>query len=166
MTIAPSDLLADRGARELAELATPDGRPTLDAELLGAVVRGEALDGEWGAEERATAYLALDTLQQACDAANARIDRLTAGRLLDAHEAALLRAYRLDLARYRLYDDAALADEHPVIRRFREADAFLVRVADGRETLGQDPVGSSGSPAVPANAPVRVFTRETLDDFY
>jgi len=163
--ITPIDLLADRGARELAQLATPEGWPTLDPDLLAAVIRGEDISGEWDADDHAPAYLALATLQQACDAANARVDRLAAGRALSTEETSLLRAYRLDLARYRLYDDTALADEHPVIRRYREADAFLARVAAGRETLGQSPSGTAGAPATSVDAPARLFTRDTLADY-
>ncbi|MCK7574598.1 MAG: hypothetical protein MZV65_00860, partial [Chromatiales bacterium] len=59
----------------------------------------------------------------------------------------------------------ALADEHPVIRRHREADAFLTRVADGRETLGQSPSGTAGAPATSVDAPARLFTRDTLADY-
>lgn len=163
MTITPIDLLADRGARELAQLATPEGWPTLDPDLLAAVIRGEDISGEWDADDHAPAYLALATLQQACDAANARLGRVTSGRTLSADEHAMLRAYALDIARYRLYDDGELPELHPVLLRYREAVRFLERIAGGLEPLGQTPAGCVGSPM--AETPGRVFTHTTLADF-
>lgn len=157
--ITPADLLTPHGARELAQLATPEGVPLLDPELLAAVVRGEAVS-DWEAEDVAHAQQALATIQAAADTANARINRVAGGRVLSADEQTTLRTYALDIARYRLEDDRALADEHPVRRRYVEATRFLERVASGLEPLGQTLAGTAGAPQ--ADAPARTFTRDTL----
>ncbi|AFL76235.1 phage protein Gp36 family protein [Thiocystis violascens] len=158
--IAPADLLTPHGARELAQLATPEGVPTLDPDLLAAVVRGEEVDGEWDAEDIAQAHLALATLQAAVDTANARINRVALGRVLSADEQGMLHTYALDIARWRLYDDGQLPELHPVLLRYREAVRFLERVADGREPLGQATAGTAG--LAQASAPVRQFDADTL----
>lgn len=158
--ITPADLLTPHGARELSQLATPEGAALLDPDLLAAVVRGADVDGEWDAEDIAQAHVALATIQAAVDTANARINRVAVGRVLSADEQTTLRTYALDIARYRLYDDGQLPELHPVLLRYREAIRFLERVASGLEPLGQALAGTAGSPQ--ADAPVRVFTRDTL----
>ncbi len=138
--ITPADLLTPHGARELSQLATPEGAPLLDPDLLAAVVRGEDVDGEWDAEDIAQAHVALATIQAAIDTANARINRVAVGRVLSADEQGMLRTYALDIARYRLYDDGA-TDE--VRRRYEDAVRLLKSVADGGVSLGEDAAAPS-----------------------
>ncbi len=160
--ITPLDLLTPHGARELAELAWPEGQDAPDAPLLLATLRGEERSA-WSVEDRARADQAVATLQGAVDTGNARVGRVASGRVLSADEETLLRTCAADIARYRLYDDARLSEDHPVRLRYADAQRFLERVADGREPLGQPLAGTAGSPA--AEAPERLFSRETLAEY-
>lgn len=157
--ITPADLLTPHGARELAQLATPEGHAVLDAELLAATLLG-ADRSAWSAEEQALADTAAATIQLAVDVANAMLGRVGAGRVLAPEEETLLAAYARDVARYRLYDDAKLPEDHPVRLRYRDAVRFVERVVSGGEPLGQAVIGSAGSPA--AVSPGRLWTADTL----
>lgn len=157
--VSPLDLLADRGARELSERATPEGRSPLDPALIEAVILGQDLSA-WTPEEQAAAQQALQFIQMACDAANSRVNQVAAGRMLSPAEETLLTYYCIDIARYRLYDDLDLGDEHPVVRRYRDAISFLDKVLEGRI-----PLGMSASGQAQVFAPGRVFTAQSLADY-
>lgn len=161
--LAPADLLLAFSARELAELASPEGAPALDPELLAATIRA-ADRGDWTAAEIALADAALALVQLAVTAANALCGRVAAGRVLSADDDLALLTYAGDIARYRLYDDARLSDEHPVRLRYRDAMRFLERVAAGTEVLGQD-VAGGGAGVAQSSAPARVFSADTLADY-
>lgn len=158
--IAAAQLLRSIGSRELAQLATPAGATLIAPDLLAALIAGDST-AVWSPEQIAAAQSALtDTIQPAVDTANAMIGRISAGRTLSADELTLLDTYACDIARYRLYDDASLGEDHPVRKRFEAAQRFIERVAAGMETLGKDPLGTPGLPS--SLAPERVFTRDTL----
>lgn len=157
--ITPADLLTPHGARELAQLASPEGHAVLEAALLEATLRGTDRSA-WSAEELALADQAAETIGLACAFANALLGRIGAGRTLSDTEQTLLSGYARDVARYQLYDDAKLPEEHPVRLRYRDAVRFVERVASGLESLGQTVLGSAGSPA--SVAPTRTFSADSL----
>ena len=161
--ITPAELLLAHSARELAELATPEGQPSLYPDLIEATVRG-ADRSAWAAEEIALADEALLLIQDAIDTANARCGRAAAGRVLSTNDDTTLRAYASDIARSLLYGDARLSEEHPVRLRYRDAMRFLERVGAGTEVLGQDVAGGGGGSPQYAAAD-RVFTADSLAGF-
>lgn len=71
-----------------------------------------------------------------------------------------LKRIAADIARYRLYDNAATEE---VRKRYEDAIKFLRAVSSGEATLGIDPVRIEDAPQY--SAPVRVFSGDTLKDF-
>lgn len=161
--IAAAQLLRSIGARELAQLATPAGAPLISPELLAALVGGTDTGTATPEQIAAASDAIAATIQPAVDVANASIGRISAGRLLSADEQTLLDAYACDIARYRLYDDASLPEDHPVRKRYEAAMRFIERVASGVEVIGKAPLGTPG--LADSVAPDRVFTRDTLADY-
>lgn len=95
--------------------------------------------------------------------ADAEIDSYLSGRytLPLSPVPARLPALACDIARYRLYATQA-TDE--VRNRYQDAIKFLTLVAKGEVELGTNtPVATGGSPK--SDAPDRVFTRDSLDDY-
>lgn len=95
---------------------------------------------------------------------DAEIDGYLVGRyaLPLATVPANLVLFACDMARYRLYKDAAPEE---VRNRYRDAVRYLEKVAAGQIGLGPDATGASQAPAGGApsySAPVRVFSDDTL----
>ena len=158
--IGPLHLLRAIGARELGQLATPAGAPVIPGLALEALIAG-GCGADATADQLAAAATAIDTtLQPVIAFANAAIGRIGAGRTLSADEQTLLDTYACDIARYRLYDDASLPEDHPVRKRYEAAIRFIERVASGLEALGTAPLGTAGNAR--ATEGERQFTRDTL----
>lgn len=80
-------------------------------------------------------------IEQALADASAVVDGYLAGRYpvpLDPVPAILV-GYVCDLARYNLYPDAQMPDEHPVRQRHKDAIRFLETVGQGKLNLGGAP---------------------------
>lgn len=87
-------------------------------------------------------------LDQAIADASALIDGYLAGRypVPLSPAPAILVGYACDLARYNLFPDANLADDHAVRIRHRDAIRFLELVGQGRLSLGMTPAATAGQP--------------------
>lgn len=77
----------------------------------------------------------------------------------------VLKRVACDIARYHLYDNRATDD---VVRRYKDAIAFLSALAAGKVSIGIDPV--AGTTPAASDVPVvdaapQVFDRGTLGDF-
>lgn len=96
------------------------------------------------------------TLERALAAADATIDAYLAGRyaLPLAHVPGILVGLACDIARYRLWRDAASTE---VRRRFEDAQRYLERVADGRVRLVQDGAGAPDPGGVRFHAASPIF---------
>lgn len=129
--------LIDRfGNEELLQLADRDGDGVIDA----AVVDQAILD----ADAEIDGYLGAGGYTVPLDPVPLVIASLAA-----------------DIARYRLYDDLAT---DTVRTRYEDARRMLEAISAGRVSLGAgDATGSAGSPEF--DAPERVFSRATLEDF-
>ena len=140
--LTPDDLLT-LGARELAQLATPDQYPVVDTDLLTATLQG-ADRSAWTAEEVTAADAALIRIETAISDAEAAIDAAlaSAGYILPLASApGRLATVARDIARYRLYDEA-LAAEHPAHRAYRDATVYLDQLARGQIRLSTDAGGA------------------------
>jgi len=129
--------LIDRfGEEELLQLADRDGDGVIDT----AVVDQAITD----ADAEIDGYLGAGGYTVPLDPAPTVIASLSA-----------------DITRYRLHDDLA----PPAVRtRYEDARRMLEAIAAGRVSLGaNDATGSAGSPEF--EAPGRVFSRSTLEDF-
>lgn len=104
-------------------------------------------------------------IQRAIDDAQGEVDSYLRGRYRLPFVTAIPELTRVasDVARYRLFADRP-TDE--VRRRYEEAIAHLRRLSSGEAQLPLDVADAPVRPGLPAvNAPVRQFTRETLERF-
>lgn len=169
--------LAERpGARELAQVATPDGKPVVADDLMDATLRG--LDrGAWSAEDTADADAALRRIDDAVSEADAVIDGYLAKRgyavpldLSAASTRKLVAGWSRSIARYLLQKDS-ISDEKtsPIARDYRDAQRLLQATAEGKFSLGaEDPQAGGGTGAntdVRFSYPEPVFSRSQLRGF-
>lgn len=174
--ISHAELAERPGARELAQVATPDGKTVIADDLMDATLRG--LDrGAWSAEEVADADAALRRIDDAVSEADAVIDGYLAKRgyavpmdLTAASTRKLIAGWSRAIARYLLQKDG-ISDEKtsPIARDYRDAQRLLQATAEGKFSLGADDPQAGGSTG--ANTDVRfsfpdpVFSRRQLGAF-
>lgn len=118
------------------------------------------LEARFGAEVAQFIAANAASVAQALADADAIIDGYIAGRysLPLASVPAILTQYACDIARYRLYSDAA---SDVVQSRHKDAIAFLTRLSSGQISLGvSEPAPTGGG--VSYSAPGRVFDADTL----
>lgn len=148
MPYATFAMLADApGARELAEVATPEHEQVCDADKLDHLLRG----GDWStgsveqAREWARAEDAQRTIASAQEAADAIIDGYLGkkGYRLPLDPCPpLVGQWARSIVRYLLHKDRrTLDDRDPICRNYRDALKLLQQTADGHFAL-------SGSDAV------------------
>lgn len=168
--------LAERpGARELAQVATPENRPVVAIELMDATLRG--LDrAAWSTEEVADADAALRRIDDAVAEGDALIDGYLAKRgyavpmELSAESARkLIAGWSRAIARYLLQKDS-ISDEKTsaIARDYRDAVRLLDATAKGSFSLGADDPqapGASSATDVRFSYPVPVFGRQQLKAF-
>lgn len=138
MYITPAQLADRPGALEIAQVATPEREPIVDAALMDAVLRGNDLSG-WQPADVAVADLALANVQAAIDDADSVIDGYLAKRypLPLASTPPILATYARALARYNLHKNRqSLEANDPIVRDQRDAMKFLMAVASGALSLG------------------------------
>jgi phage gp36-like protein len=84
-------------------------------------------------------------LEQKLADASALVDGYLAGRypVPLSPVPGILVGYACDIARYNLYPDAELTQEHPVRLRYKDAIQFLTLVGQGRLNLGAAPEPAS-----------------------
>lgn len=163
--VAPTDLLQWPGARELAEIATPESRPIIPAELLTLTIN-DGDRSEYDADQQADADEALDRIQTEIDNTRQLIDGYLGQRYalpLDPVPS-ILRAWAKDIVRYRLHKDLQHDEKSAVYRRYKDAIKLLEQVRDGVLSLGigdPNPVGGD----VKISSGPRQFDRAGLADF-
>lgn len=159
-----NDLLKSPGATELAQVATADDAPVVPAGLMAATLAGTERSA-WTAGQIATA-----------DEALARIDQLIAdtGELIDGYIGTrytlpmvtvpgIVRAWAIDVLRYRLHDD--LADDSHIASRYRDALKGLGLVRDGKLSLGVTPPAAVLSVGPVTSVPARAMPPELLGQY-
>ena len=173
--ITPAELAERPGARELAQVATPDGKAVIAFDLMDASLRG--LDrGAWSAEDIATADAALQRIDDAVAEADAVIDGYLVKRgyavpmdLAAASTRKLIAGWSRAIARYLLQKDS-ISDEKtsPIARDYRDAQRLLQLTADGKFSLGaEDPQAPGAGPSTDVRFahPEPVFGRAQLKAF-
>ena len=172
--ISHAELAERPGARELAQVATPDGKTVIADDLMDATLRG--LDrGAWSAEEIADADAAMRRIDDAVSEADAVIDGYLAKRgyavpmdLSAASTRKLIAGWSRAIARYLLHKSRiSLESNDPIVRDYRDALKLLQLTADGKFSLGADDTVATGgsSTDVRFSYPEPVFGRKQLNSF-
>lgn len=142
------DDLAERpGARELAQVATPEHVRQVATELMEATLRGGDRSA-WLPADVAVADDALQRVQDAATEAESVVDGYLAKRnypLPLSPVPKLVTGWVRDIARYLLHKDrGGKEDSDPVVRNYKDALKFLGMVANGTFSLGAaDPIASN-----------------------
>ncbi|MBF0448584.1 MAG: DUF1320 domain-containing protein [Magnetococcales bacterium] len=164
----PQNLLDWYGAKELAQIATPDDLPLVSAPLLRLAIQGEDLSG-FSAEEQSAAQAALTRMVSALDAAS---------HLMDSY---LNRRYPLPIAtpeiansplpqacgrlsRHLLYDDGIPFE---VEQRYKQTISWLQELAGGQVQIPAllPPAFPSGVGLADAKPSTRIFDAASLAGF-
>jgi len=162
--------LAERpGAKELAQVATPERFRKVDPALLDALLRAQDVSS-WPASEVEVAELTKDAIVAEVEAAGGLINGFLARR---GYALPLTRTYSVvtgwarAITRYKLHQSRLSSEkDDPIVRDYRDALALLKLVAEGKFSLGtDDPLTPPSSGAPQFSAPARVFTGATLKDF-
>lgn len=162
--------LAERpGAQELAQVATPEHEPIVDAALMDATLRGTDRSA-WSAEDQATADAALAVIGDAVAEADATIDGFLAQRgyvLPLAPVPTIVSGWSRAIARYLLHKGRrSLETTDPIVRDYRDALKLLQLTADGKFSLGaDDTVANGASTDVRFAGDANVFGRRELRSF-
>lgn len=148
MSITPAQLATRYGLLRLAQAATPLHRPTVDAELLGAVINAADVSA-WNSDQINDANQALDVINAACadaveEAASYVLMRAPAVPL---PAPSVLTLWQSRIAWYRLHIDLRIntpqsdGGQHPVHRDYDDTIKSLRDYRDGKQGLGiaQDP---------------------------
>lgn len=148
MYITLDQMAVNPGAKELAEVATPEHLPIVDAALMHARLTG-ASRAAWQPEE-------LDACEQAVSRINAAIT--DAAGLIDGFLATrgylplqqipdILVVWCRAIVRYKLHINRLNADDKdPITRDYNDALKLLRLTADGKFSLGAtDPVSTSSN---------------------
>lgn len=142
------DDLAERpGARELAQVATPEHARQVATELMEATLRGGDRSA-WPPADVAVADDALQRVQDAAIEAESVVDGYLAKRsypLPLSPVPKLVTGWVRDIARYLLHKDrGGKEDSDPVVRNYKDALKFLGLIAKGEFSLGAaDPIASN-----------------------
>ena len=168
--ITPIDLAERPGARELAEVATPEHKRIVDTALMDATLRGGDRSS-WPAEDQVDADAAMARIQDAVAEADALIDGFLAKRgytLPLAPVPKLVTGWSRAIARYLLHKSRiSLESNDPIVRDYRDALKLLQLTADGKFSLGADDTVATGgsSTDVRFSYPEPVFGRKQLNSF-
>ncbi|AQZ99077.1 hypothetical protein B5M06_13265 [Comamonas kerstersii] len=168
--ILPPDLAERPGATELAQVATPDGKRTLDTALMDATLRGTDRSS-WAPADQAVADEALARILNAVTEADAMVDGFLAkrGYALPLNPVpTLVTGWSRAIARYLLHKSRlSMESTDPIVRDYRDAQKLLQLTADGKFSLGADDTvatgGSSTDVRFAGDAPV--FGRRQLGAF-
>lgn len=167
MYVTPANLADRPGATELAEVATPERSPIVDADLMDATLRTANRDA-WTADQQAVADAALERVNQAATDAGTLIDGFLAPRYavpVDADQFGIVRVWATAIARYLLHKDRrTLETSDPIVRDYKDAVSMLQLAQAGKFALGAgDTLAGPGAPDVRACPPK--FDKNTLHDF-
>ncbi|WP_275629810.1 DUF1320 domain-containing protein [Pseudomonas sp. 273] len=164
------DHLAERpGAKELAQVATPQHLKIVDAALLDAALRGEDLSA-WTPEQVAGADLVLEQITNAMTEAESIVNGYLGKRgysLPLSPVPGLVIGWVRDIGRYLLHKDRISDDKDAILRNYKDALKFLQMTADGSFNLGaEDPIANNPQLAdVRFDADENVFSRQQLRSF-
>lgn len=169
MYVTLAELAERPGAKELAQVATPERFRLVDAALLDALLRDQDVSS-WPAEEVEVAELTKQAIIAEVLAAGGLIDGFLARR---GYALPLTRSYSVvagwarAIARYKLHQSRLSTErDDPIVRDYRDALALLKLVAEGKFSLGtDDPLTPPSGGAPEFSAPERVFSHNTLRDF-
>ncbi|WKE65070.1 DUF1320 domain-containing protein [Gallaecimonas kandeliae] len=166
--ISRSDLAKSPGARELAQVATPEQEAVVDADLMQASLTG-ADRSAWSADEIAVADQALAVIDAAVVDADAVIDGYLAprGYLPLDPVPGIVTTWARAITRYQLHKDRVGGEkDDPIVRAYRDALALLQQTAAGKFSLGLgDTTAPAGTGSPDWSAPARQFTNDSLQDF-
>jgi phage gp36-like protein len=154
----PADMLERVGPKELAEVATPRDLAVVSPELMRDTIEGNDRSA-YAQDEKDAADAALARIEGALADAQAQLDGYLGSRysLPLASPPAVLTQYSVDVARFRLFDDAP---PEAVKKRYDGALQFAQRVAKGEVAIGvsDQEVATGGSPEVAG--PDRTLTED------
>lgn len=168
--ITPSDLAERPGAKELAEVATPEHKRIADTALMDATLRGGDRSS-WSADDQADADAAMARIQDAVAEADALIDGFLAKRgypLPLSPVPKLVTGWSRSIARYLLHKSRiSLESNDPIVRDYRDALKLLQLTADGKFSLGGDDVVATGGSSTDVRFAYAepVFGRKQLSSF-
>lgn len=168
--ITPIDLAERPGARELAQVATPEDKHIADTALMDATLRGGDRSA-WSAADQADADAAMARIQDAVSEADSLIDGFLAKRgyaLPLAPVPKLVTGWSRAVTRYLLHKSRISVDSNdPIVRDYRDALKLLQLTADGKFSLGADDVVATGGSGtdVRFSYPEPVFGRKQLHSF-
>ncbi|WP_218241522.1 gp436 family protein [Comamonas fluminis] len=168
--ITPIDLAERPGARELAQVATPEDKHVADTALMDATLRGGDRSA-WSAADQADADAAMARIQDAVSEADSLIDGFLAKRgyaLPLAPVPKLVTGWSRSIARYLLHKSRiSMETNDPIVRDYRDALKLLQLTADGKFSLGADDVVATGGSGtdVRFSYPEPVFGRKQLNSF-
>ncbi len=166
--ITPDQLAKRPGARELAQIATPEHEAVVDSELMEATLTG-ADRSTWSIEEIEVADEALGTIEDAMADAKSVIDGFLArrGYLPLNPVPPIVTTWARAILRYMLHKDRiGDSKDDPIVRDYNDAMRLLQLTADGKFSLGADDTSAPAGTGSPDwSSPERQFTRETMRDF-
>ena len=168
--ITSIDLAERPGARELAQVATPEDKHIADTALMDATLRGGDRSA-WSAADQADADAAMARIQDAVSEADSLIDGFLAKRgyaLPLAPVPKLVTGWSRAVTRYLLHKSRISVDSNdPIVRDYRDALKLLQLTADGKFSLGADDVVATGGSGtdVRFSYPEPVFGRKQLHSF-
>lgn len=168
--ITPIDLAERPGARELAQVATPEDKHVADTALMDATLRGGDRSA-WSVPDQADADAAMARIQDAVAEADSLIDGFLAKRgyaLPLAPVPKLVTGWSRSIARYLLHKSRiSMETNDPIVRDYRDALKLLQLTSDGKFSLGADDVVATGGSGtdVRFSYPEPVFGRKQLNSF-
>lgn len=139
--ITHQQLAEKPGAQELAQVATAQHEPVVDADLMDATLRGEDRTA-WDAEAVERADAALVRIDESMTGAEGIINGFLVkrGYSLPLNPVPrLVTEWTRDIGRYSLHKDRISSEgTDPILRAYRDAMKLLAMVADGTFHLGVD----------------------------
>jgi phage gp36-like protein len=166
MYVTLLQLLQIPGAKELAEVASSEHAPLVDALLLELTLT-DGVRTEYSAEEIAGADAARARIEAAIAEVDGTVDGYLGRRyaLPLASVPTVLAGWARSMVRYKLHPHRGSTEQtDPVVRDYRDAIKFLTLVADGKFSLGiADPVSQGDSLGeVQIESGKKVFGRDHL----
>lgn len=165
-------LLDVLGARELAQVATPERARVIADTLMEATLRGTDRSA-FDPVEVGIADEALVRIEQALNGADQVIDGFLRTRKPVPYVVplnpvpGLVSVWARQIARYSLHKDRSSSEgQDPIVRDYKDAQKFLAQVAAGTFSLGSDdPQPPDGGGAAAIYEPPRAFPEGSLNDF-
>ena len=152
-----SQLLVRFGARDITQVAVPDGQRVIEPELLVAAAAGKPLDG-WDAEDVEIAVSALARIADAMTRARSEVSFYLRFRPTGEDAPDWVTDDLAEIARYHLYDDAG-KEESTVRVLYKDVVKRLETLAQEDKERGAAEAGRSG---MQITSQPRLMDRRTL----